>query len=252
MSDRDFVRVLWGDNRPGCRRRKVWKRDILWALQRQEAPYTVWCYGKNNADDLTKRGVKCELVDPDPFPDGLEDKAFPNGRTKLPWHNKHELIASAAAGGRAVIYCDWDVQIRCRSQSEAFDAMGDRELSLTAYYYQRRRHRDRDSGRSQRISIGGNWLYCVGDSFPKSVVDMMNGDDGKPITQVGFHDEHAMVKLIEKEHGGWPSEQIWLERYESPIMWQKRCKCPWGDPDTLPIDFTWTPMFSQGLPAINK
>jgi hypothetical protein len=249
MTDQDFIRVLWGDSRPGCRRNKVWRRDVKWARQRAEAPYTVWCYGQENADDLTKAGISCEMVDREPFPDGFIDKDLANGST-LPWHNKHQLIA-AAAGGRRVIYCDWDVQIRCRSQDEAFDAMGDRRLALTAYYYLKPRHAERDSRRSQRISIGGNWIYCVGDSFPKAIGEIMH-DAGKPRTTVGFHDEHAMVEYVERENGGWPSEERWLERYESPIMMQKPCKCPWGDRETLPIEFTWTPLFAQGIAAIPR
>ena len=255
MSNQDFIRVLWGDDRyPGGRWSKVFRDDVLKSIKngRDQSPFTVWCYGKNNADELTRLGVAVELVNQEPFP-GLADniKIVPDGhRMRRPWRFKHELIAAATTGGREVIYCDWDVRNQC-TQEEAFKALEGRDLTLTTFFYGRSSRNwgdpTRTTSRSRQISVSGNWIHCKGDGFPKAIVEIMRNAGSPNAEFVDWHDEFSMTRFICQKNGGrWTTEREWLEQYESPIMMQKGKKCPWHDRETLPIEFTWTPLFAQG------
>lgn len=259
MADGQVVRVLWGDDRPGCRWRKVWRKDVEPALRRAErCPFRVFCYGRKNADELTRRGVPVELVDPEPFPDGATD--WDDGSTMVrPWHYKHQLLAVAAREA-PTIYCDWDVRILAPEPTPAFELLGDRRRALSLYLYRRPRPlKYRQGKRARKLAVSGNWIFAADDSWPRDVLAEMAASEGLP----GWHDEYAMTELVDRLWGGaWMGEIEWLHRLESPVMVQKESRCPWprtrsrlaelpggGQVEKIAREtswpFEWTKLFAQ-------
>lgn len=253
MTEVQIVRVLWGDDRPGCRWGKVWRKDVEPALRRAErCPFSVWCYGRGNADLLTGRGVPVELVDPEPFPDGAADRD--GGSTWIrPWHYKHQLLA-AAVRRAPTIYLDWDVRIVASAPEVLGDALGDSAARLSAYIYKRPRAAllGDQTRRDRRLTPSGNWIYAAGPEFPERVLAAMRSAPAGSLES--WHDEHAMKAVI----GGWPGDEEWLREWESPLMVQRGGRCPWPlaskseGPTGLrtvrretPVNFEWTEAFAQ-------
>lgn len=250
-----IVRVIWGDDRPGCRWHKSMK-EVRHTLTRSDFPHHVYVYGKATADELSMYPqLTVHLVNDDPFPDGRVDHQV--GRnTIIPWHYKHELILAAFRDHNRVIYCDWDVSINLKDESEALPLLENRPLALTAFMYRRRRpFLIPRSGVACHINVSGSWIYQAGPSFSQQVLMRMN--DGA----IGYswHDEMVMNDVVDSWYNGWMGEEVWLNTYESPVVVLGNRRSPWAfnwsQCDSsynivtreTPVPFSWHSMFTHCL-----
>jgi hypothetical protein len=230
----------------------VWYRDVINCYKRREAcPQTVYVYGRNNADVLSKLGFKVVLVDDDPFPDGRVDRREDDVDIR-PWHYKLELIKAALRDHGNVLYCDWDVTAKLEREAEALDLLEDVDLALTAYSYARRRDAFFDlprTGRARRINVTGACMYLNGTEFVDRILKYMKEKNA-------WHDEVAMNNVIDAEHGGWPGEREWLRTYENPAFVVPDHRSPWGRAGRTgrngasvlrrtPVPFVWYDLFWQ-------
>ncbi|MCK9570128.1 hypothetical protein M0R72_14385 [Candidatus Pacearchaeota archaeon] len=247
-----IIRVLWGMDLAQNQWAKVWNGDVLPQMRKIQIPQFVYVYGKSNADRLnqfhgTNFTVVC--VDKEEYPDGLVDCV--RGRyLVVPWHYKLQLIRQAIADHGEVIYCDWDVDCVVSDSQKAFDALQGRELYLSAYFYKKVRHPYRLLASDKRIGISGNWMHFRDVDFLDAVMREMSHSK-RGLSR--WHDEIAMGVVLDREYKGWMGCEEWLRKYESPIMCQQSCRCPWRPisddgfvvtKDT-PTPFVWHRMFAQ-------
>ena len=221
-----IVRVLWGDNRLGCRWHKIAAEVMRMAARRETCQQHVYVYGRNNLELIQAQlpHIAVTMVDPHPFPDGEEDR-HANGITYIPWHYKHELMQWAVRDHGPVIYCDWDVHVICNDPSEPLGILEGRQFALTAMGY-RRRHSFALSrnGRARHINVSGAIIYTRDEWLPNAVLEKMR----KMEHPWHWHDELVMNDIIDEIHGGWPGEDEWLRRYENPIVGLGDRRSPWG------------------------
>jgi hypothetical protein len=244
-----IVRCFWGEDVPHGRWAKVVRKDVLPQLKRgQPCEQHVYVYGRQNAKMLSvDKKLVIHILHKRAFPDGAADSIV--GKNILrPWHYKFQMLRQAVQDHGSIIYCDWDVLCLVENISEAFLALQERELALSAYMYKRLRYPQREGYIPQRFTTSGNWLYFSNLQFIDRVLEEMSA--GHPWS---WHDELTMGRLVDAQHGGWPGEEVWLRQYESPIMCQRKSRSPWpllsDDAKTVikqtPIPFTWKRMFTQ-------
>jgi len=259
-----IVRVLWGEDVLDHRWTRVWGKDVLGCLGREDKTnYHVYVYGRGNRRRLVRRGVKnVHLINGNPFPK-WEDRHLDCGVLMQPWRYKLELLRTAVEDHREIIYCDWDVWCRVKPH-EAFRLLKGRQLTFSIYSYKRRRRLwerkpDVSDGLDRnRLCVSGNWMHMVGPEWLDKVLEAMPEVPGEDTAE--WHDEWAMTRLLSRELGGWPGEEAWLRRYESPIMCQKHNRSPW--PWTTITDkyveratnvpFRWYRSFEQGVNSATR
>lgn len=263
-----IVRVLWGDDREYGRRSHIVNSHVMPHLwQKKHCPQWIYVYGKDNADLLTRakiKGWKIVLVDPDPYPDGrtfwfqkrppgFHQRPHPvKGRKPKylvhPWHNKIRLLLKALEDHGEIIHCDWDVICLVNDPKEAFDVLGDREMTFSMSYYTKQHMMcpEKDTAWERQSMPAGCWIHMKGTEFIQATLDRLLS--GKVS---GWHDERAMRSEIELRHGSWPDEVTWLREFESPIMMHRAGKTPWKltlydgkiARRETPIPFEWKVMF---------
>ena len=250
-----FMRTLWGGDVRHGRWAKLLLTDIRKARVHSVGHQYVYCYGKTNANFITKENLgTAVLCHDDPFPDGLIDRTRSiDGNIIRPWHYKWQLIRKALEDHGEVIYADWDVFCRRTDHAYAFSQLAGREFTLSANVYQRPQQMPwRASARRARcFNVSGNWLHCKGFYWADLVLGRMDPNSD----EMFWHDERTMSKLIDERHpdqlDGWHGDKVWLERYESPIMVQKMSRTYWplvsDDGQFIirdtPVPFQWERVF---------
>lgn len=238
-----IVRTLWGAPGPVSRWAKVWQKNVLPMLN-TEWTCDQWCYvyGRENADLLAKANkdrLKIVLIQDDPWPGGEEDHKQ-GSQVVRPWRGKVAALLRALDDHGEVIYCDWDVFCRVRDVPACFARLEGRNL-FSAYYYLRPRHPERGKV-GRHAGVSGNWLH-VDRRFLEAVLVEMNAGHAW-----SWHDELVMGRML-----GWPGDEEWLRRYESPVMVQREGRCLWrleSDDGMMvtrrtPIPFAWERLFHQ-------
>jgi len=220
------VRVLWGDDRQGCRWHKTVTEVVRMAARNETCPQHVYVYGQNNVQFMRNHlpHVPVTMADPHPFPDGEADH-MEDGHMRIPWHYKHELISQAVRDHGPVIYCDWDVNVLCDNPAEPLEMLKDKEFALTAFYYKRSRpFAMRCCARASHINVTGAIIYTRNIAFPSAVLNKMRAME----QHWHWHDEMAMNDLIDEMNDGWPGEIEWLRKYENPVVGLGDKRSPWG------------------------
>lgn len=229
---------------------KVMEGNVLPMLtHKRHCRQYAYVYGRINADRLAgMENLDVVMVNEMPYPDGKVDVKR-NRQMRRPWHYKFELIKRAIEDHGEVIYCDWDVACLAKDIPSAFELLGDKDVHLSAYMYKKVRHQFRAAGVAQHLACTGNWLHFRGTEFVDRVLDCMRSERFPWF----WHDEMTMGYMIDEDHGGWPGEDVWLQKYESPIMVQRHRRSPWplvsDDGTTVirktPVPFVWTRLFCQ-------
>jgi hypothetical protein len=250
-----IIRTLWGAETPISRWAKLARTDIPKATVHSRAEHYVYVYGRANADLLAKFGHKnVVLIDPEPWPDGREDVQRSAGNDYYrPWHYKWQLILRAMRDHGEVIYCDWDVFCMEPDVPAVFAKLEGRPLdyTLSMNCYMRPQPMTWRTGKelgTWRYCVGGFWVHLRTPAFAERVLAKINPDPKSD----SWHDEHVMSRMIDDQHGGdWPGLDVWLERYESPIMVSPTKRSPWrivSDDGRFivrdtPVPFKWERIF---------
>ena len=248
-----IIRTLWGAETPVSRWLKLAKHDIPRATAHSKVDHHVYVYGKENADLLTRHGHKnIVLVNPDPWPDGVQDVQRSAGNDFYrPWQYKWQLILRAMQDHGEIIYCDWDIICLESDVSKIFQRLKNRPLDFTLTmncYMRPQRTLWRQNRSDWRFCVGGFWVHLRTPQFAEEVLRNMNPDPAGML----WHDELVMSKIIDDRHGGdWPGWVVWLQNYESPIMVSSHKRQPYITVrddgkyvfrDT-PIPFRWERIF---------
>lgn len=249
-----IIRTLWGSETPVSRWIKLAKTDIPKTTAHSRAAHHVYVYGKANADLLTKFGHKnIVLVDPEPWPDGLEDVQRVAGANDFyrPWHYKWQLILRAMQDHSEIIYCDWDVFCMEPDLAKVFGKLQGRPLDFTLTmncYMRPQRTPWRQDHSTWRFCVGGFWAHLRTPQFAEDVLKNMNPDPAGML----WHDELVMSRMIDDRHGGdWPGLEVWLQNYESPIMVSQHKRQPYATVfddgvfvrRNTPVPFQWERIF---------
>jgi hypothetical protein len=198
---RGFIRMVFGsiDN-------SKLKMEIPKILKNPfNTDYITYVWGDDNYKRLCEMGLKCKLIDSNPFPYDMTKYTF---RSKLDTYR----IAMEDEGYDEIVYLDWDCVPTKTLPVDFWERLGQKE-SIQGNLYTLKQgmcHWRTDGVRSKMSAC---FLYIRDKTIPSKLIKIWN--DFPDVRQWRFCDELVISKYIDDVNGGWIGYDQWWDRYET-------------------------------------
>lgn len=219
-ADAAFISGLWGDSE--VQRLPKVRRDMVVAMARehQPAPRVAYCFGEENAEELSPYGLEVRLLEKAGVVDFRQQgerrttqRGVHNYGVSM-WRHKLEILRLALENYRHVVWLDWDCWLHAPLPASFWDRLA-RGADIQAKMRQYKRRQCPWRKQDLRCVPSAAWIYLRNRSLADRMLEI---HDEFP----RWREEQAMAYAIDERIGGWQGAEVYAELGYEPYCFNVR------------------------------